>query len=1579
MTSQSVTQSGAGGPVAWYPLTQTSGTTVSDPASGGQTATAPSGTDWTGSAASFTGTSGQQITTSGPVLDTTGSFTVSAWVYLASDSSQQTAVSQTAGTDSGFYLKYDSSDEHWEFMRPETDTTSPSTATAASTSDASTDTWTLLTGTYNANTGTMTLYVNGTANGTYTDSTPIASHGALTIGASQWNGKATDFFDGEVSDVQVYPRSLSASEVSTLYGYGEGGSDITSSEETTSWTRDERGLPTSMTDPDGNVTDYSYDEAGQLAVTTEPTVSTETYSGGTVTAHPVEMTGYDTFGDTTESEDADGNVTTYGYDADGQEVSQTEPSYTQPGTGTVINAETTYGYDGDGNETSQTDAVGNETTYAYDQLSDKTSETNAAGDTTSYTYDPDGEELSQTSPTGAVSEATYDYLGRQLTSTQVERYATGDTSAAYTTDYTYGTGGWLWETTTPDGVTSKDGYDAAGELTSVEDGAGSTTTYKYDALGRQTATVYPDGTSTVTGYDSSDDVTSTENLDSSGDVLTSASATYDGDGNELSSTDARGDTTTYTYDPTGMLTQEVQPVTSSSAITTSFGYDGAGNETEYTDGNGNNWYYTYNSWGLEESRIEPTTSEYSTAADSTYTTAYDADGRPLSETEPGGVTVSDAYNNVGELTGQSGSGADATTATRTFGYDASGDLTSASTSDTASSSSASNATSESYTYDDRGDVLTASGTGGSTSYTYNGDDLVTSVDDAAGTTSYTYDDDDRLSTLSDPATGTTATYSYDEDSELTEINYGSDARHLAYNSQHEETGDTLETSTGSTVASTTYGYNADGQITSETTSGLAGASSNTYSYDEAGRLTSWDNGATTTDYVYDADGNLTADGSKTYTYDARDELTSDGTDNYTYTANGTLSSVSSSSATTDATYDAFGDQVSYGTQSYDYDALGRMTSDVNSSTSSGYTFSYQGATGTLASDGTSTYTWDPSGTDLVGVGVSGGTASEGVLAYTDQHDDVTGEFTSSSTAVTGSTGYDPWGTVTATSGTEEGQLGYQSEWTDPVTGKVAMGSRWYDPSDGDFMSADTMQVAQAPDEAAANPYAYVGDDPLDGTDPTGHCWFVCSVVNAIKHVVKRVVHTVARVVKKVVKAAVRVVRDVSHAVKDAAERGVRAVHTVVDYTYHYVDDAYHAVTQYAVRAVHRVVHIVKAAVHKVVHAVKRVAKAVVRDVASAAHKVASAMKSAATHIRKAAVWTADHVQRVAAAATSFVASHANTITQVALAAGAVALTIANVAQLGLDPLTDAAEVADVGALTADAGAEGAEAVAEGGESAAETGEPAEADSTGDDDSGDSCEVPAGAVEGGQSFTAGTKVLLASGSAVAISRLRPGDKVLAFNGKTGKDQAETVTAVLVHYDKDLYDLKVRSGSKTSVIDTTSSHLFWVPGTGGRSGRWVKAGALKYGTRLRTPGGRDNATVLGGWVPAQRDGWMWDLTVPGNNDHDFYIATTTADILVHNCGKNQGVYQFEDQWNPGKTYVGKSMNLQSRLGYWVSQGRLTSQAAADCLHVCGTEDDVFAAEAQRISDLEEQGVSLSNKIASPGKAIINARNYVQLPLW
>ena len=81
-TSQKVTDPGAEGPAGWWPLNETSGTTAYDVSQSSNVATA-SGVTWTGDGARFTGQAGQVITTRGPMLDTTGSFTVSAWVNLA--------------------------------------------------------------------------------------------------------------------------------------------------------------------------------------------------------------------------------------------------------------------------------------------------------------------------------------------------------------------------------------------------------------------------------------------------------------------------------------------------------------------------------------------------------------------------------------------------------------------------------------------------------------------------------------------------------------------------------------------------------------------------------------------------------------------------------------------------------------------------------------------------------------------------------------------------------------------------------------------------------------------------------------------------------------------------------------------------------------------------------------------------------------------------------------------------------------------------------------------------------------------------------------------------------------------------------------------------------------------------------------------------------------------------------------------------------------------------------------------------------------------------------------------------------
>jgi len=68
------------------------------------------------------------------------------------------------------------------------------------------------------------------------------------------------------------------------------------------------------------------------------------------------------------------------------------------------------------------------------------------------------------------------------------------------------------------------------------------------------------------------------------------------------------------------------------------------------------------------------------------------------------------------------------------------------------------------------------------------------------------------------------------------------------------------------------------------------------------------------------------------------------------------------------------------------------------------------------------------------------------------------------------------------------------------------------------------------------------------------------------------------------------------------------------------------------------------------------------------------------------------------------------------------------------------------------------------------------------------------------------------------------------------------------------------------------------------QWLPASNLKPGEHLKTPNGQI-AVADGGSTPADLDGRMWDLTVPGNNDHDFYVIAGQASgvpVLVHNSG-------------------------------------------------------------------------------------------------
>src|SRR5207248_4099464 len=248
--------------------------------------------------------------------------------------------------------------------------------------------------------------------------------------------------------------------------------------------------------------------------------------------------------------------------------------------------------------------------------------------------------------------------------------------------------------------------------------------------------------------------------------------------------------------------------------------------------------------------------------------------------------------------------------------------------------------------------------------------------------------------------------------------------------------------------SITYGYDVNNNETSKATVGFSGASSNTYTYDWADRLLSWNNGVNTSTYAYDASGNRTQSGTQTFAYNARNQLTTGAGSTYAYTARGTLASVITGSTTVTTANDAFGQAITQGTQTYAYDALGRVVTGATTGGSS-RTFAYTGLGNTLAGDGTSTYSRGPSGA-LVGVK----TGASGVLAWTDQHTDLVGQFTPTGTSLTGSRTYGPLGTV-VTSSNMAGNLGYQSAFTETTSGRVNMAARWYNPATGQFDNHDT--------------------------------------------------------------------------------------------------------------------------------------------------------------------------------------------------------------------------------------------------------------------------------------------------------------------------------------------------------------------------------------------------------------------------------------------------------------------------------------------------------------------------------------------
>ncbi|MFG2055210.1 LamG domain-containing protein [Micromonospora sp. NPDC048930] len=198
-----------------YPgMTQAQALADTQPTLGGDTPLTAQNVAWSrdarlirGETATMVG-SGSQAETSGPVVNTTTSFSVAAWARATATDTAccKSVVSQDGVTTNGFSLYYVPSTKQWGFSMYNTDGTS--TAGSFVFAPATPNVWTHLAAVYDSTSGEMRLYVNGTLAGTATRTPTWNATGKFHVGWAKWGSGMSNTGVGQIADVQAYDRVL---------------------------------------------------------------------------------------------------------------------------------------------------------------------------------------------------------------------------------------------------------------------------------------------------------------------------------------------------------------------------------------------------------------------------------------------------------------------------------------------------------------------------------------------------------------------------------------------------------------------------------------------------------------------------------------------------------------------------------------------------------------------------------------------------------------------------------------------------------------------------------------------------------------------------------------------------------------------------------------------------------------------------------------------------------------------------------------------------------------------------------------------------------------------------------------------------------------------------------------------------------------------------------------------------------------------------------------------------------------------------------------------------------------------------
>lgn len=154
------------------------------------------------------------------LLDTTGSFSVAAWVRLDELHAFDTFVSQSGASVSAFYLQK-RDDDRYAFATFSNDDTSQAACVTSAAIAPRPGEWVHLVATRDAESGQQRLYVDGALSGkSQCQASLFAAQGPLAVGRGTWDGADADQMNGAVDELGIAGKVLDAETVLALYRAG---------------------------------------------------------------------------------------------------------------------------------------------------------------------------------------------------------------------------------------------------------------------------------------------------------------------------------------------------------------------------------------------------------------------------------------------------------------------------------------------------------------------------------------------------------------------------------------------------------------------------------------------------------------------------------------------------------------------------------------------------------------------------------------------------------------------------------------------------------------------------------------------------------------------------------------------------------------------------------------------------------------------------------------------------------------------------------------------------------------------------------------------------------------------------------------------------------------------------------------------------------------------------------------------------------------------------------------------------------------------------------------------------------------